>query len=206
MFITFEGGEGAGKSTQVKRLAQHFREQGRDVVLTREPGGTAVAEEIRTVLVNGDAGKWTSTAEALLNYAARDAHLRDVIRPALALGRTVLCDRFMDSTRAYQGYAGDCPMPLIDDLELTVVKQTIPDLTFVFDLDPELGLARAAQRGAGVEDRYERKGFVFHEALRLGFLEIARKEPERCIVLDASQSADAVWAVLVQHLKARGHG
>jgi dTMP kinase len=206
MFITFEGGEGAGKSTQIKRLAQHLKEQGRDVVLTREPGGTAAAEEIRTVLVNGDASKWTSTAEALLNYAARDAHLRDVIRPALALGRTVLCDRFMDSTRAYQGYAGDCPMPLIDDLELNVVKQTRPDLTFVFDLDPVLGLARAAQRGAGVEDRYERKGLAFHGALRLGFLEIARKEPERCVVLDASQSADAVWAVLVQHLEARAHG
>jgi dTMP kinase len=206
MFITFEGGEGAGKSTQIKRLAQHFKNLGRDVVLTREPGGTAAAEEIRTLLVNGDAGKWTSTAEALLNYAARDAHLRDVIRPALALGRTVLCDRFMDSTRAYQGYAGDCPMKLIDDLELNVVGKTRPDLTFVFDLDPALGLARATQRGAGIEDRYERKGLVFHKALRLGFLEIARREPRRFIVLEASQSADAVWLALLDHLKACGHG
>lgn len=206
MFITFEGGEGAGKSTQIRRLAQHFKGQGRDAVLTREPGGTAPAEAVRALLVNGDAGKWTSTAEALLNYAARDAHLRDVIRPALSRGQTVLCDRFMDSTRAYQGYAGDCPMSLIDVLELNVVGKTRPELTFVFDLEPALGLARAAQRGAGVEDRYERKGLIFHEALRLGFLEIARREPSRCIVLDASQSADAVWSALLDHLNACGHG
>jgi dTMP kinase len=206
MFITFEGGEGAGKSTQIKRLAQYLKAQGRDVVLTREPGGTVAAEEVRTLLVNGDAGKWTSTAEALLNYAARDAHLRDVIRPALARGQTVLCDRFMDSTRAYQGYAGDCPMTLIDDLELNVVGKTRPDLTFVFDLDPALGLARAAQRGAGIEDRYERKGLAFHGALRLGFLEIARRGPKRCVVLDASQSPDIVWSELLATLKVRGHG
>jgi dTMP kinase len=206
MFITFEGGEGAGKSTQIKRLAEHFKEQGRDLVLTREPGGTVAAEQVRALLVNGDAGKWTSTAEALLNYAARDAHLRDVIRPALARGQTVLCDRFMDSTRAYQGYAGDCPMTLIDNLELTVVGKTRPDLTLVFDLDPALGLARATQRGAGIEDRYERKGLAFHGALRLGFLEIARREPKRCVVLNASQSPDTVWSELLAALKARSHG
>jgi dTMP kinase len=206
MFITFEGGEGAGKTTQIKRLAAHLKEQGREVVLTREPGGTASAEEVRTLLVNGDAGKWSSTAEALLNYAARDAHLRDVIRPALARGQTVLCDRFMDSTRAYQGYAGDCPMALIDDLELNVVANTRPDLTFMFDLDPATGLARAVQRGAGVEDRYERKGLAFHIALRSGFLEIAKREPTRCVVLDAGQPPEVVWSALLKLLRAYGYG
>lgn len=206
MFITFEGGEGAGKTTQIKRLAAHLTEQGRDVVLTREPGGTASAEEVRALLVNGDAGKWTSTAEALLNYAARDMHLRDVIRPALARGAMVLCDRFMDSTRAYQGVAGDCPMALIDMLEVSVVGNTRPDLTFVFDLDPALGLSRATQRGTGIEDRYERKGMTFHAALRAGFLDIARKELKRCVVIDASKSPDEIWSDLLALLKARGHG
>lgn len=206
MFITFEGGEGAGKSTQIKRLAAHLVALGQSVVLTREPGGTVAAEEVRSLLVNGDAGKWTSTAEALLNYAARDAHLRDVIRPALARGEIVLCDRFMDSTRAYQGIAGDCPMSLIDALELNVVGETQPDLTFVFDLEPTVGLARAAQRGAGIEDRYERKGLPFHAALRAGFLDIARKNPERCTVVDASNSPDEVWLALLVALKVREHG
>jgi dTMP kinase len=206
LFITFEGGEGAGKSTQIKRLAAYFKERERDVVLTREPGGTASAEEVRALLVNGDIGKWSSTAEALLNYAARDAHLREVIRPALALGKTVLCDRFMDSTRAYQGSAGDCPLEAIEALEKNVVGSTRPDLTFIFDLDPVLGLERAKQRGAGVEDRYERKGLAFHEALRQGFLDIAKEEPDRCTILDASLAPDKVWASLLSQLQVRVHG
>ncbi len=206
LFITFEGGEGAGKSTQIRRLAEHYKTMGRDVVLTREPGGTPSAEQVRALLVNGDAGKWTSSAEALLNYAARDAHLREVIRPALQRGATVLCDRFMDSTRAYQGVAGDCPMHLIAAMETHVVGTTLPDLTFIFDLDPALGLARAKQRGDGVEDRYERKGLRFHETLRHAFLDIARQEPTRCVVLDAGQKPDHVWSFLLSHLKERGHG
>ncbi len=205
LFITFEGGEGAGKSTQIKRLAAYFKERERDVVLTREPGGTGSAEEVRALLVNGEPGKWSSTAEALLNYAARDTHLHEVIRPALALGKTVLCDRFMDSTRAYQGVAGDCPMQLIEALQKNVVGSTRPDLTFIFDLDPVLGLERARQRGAGVEDRYERKGLAFHEALRQGFLNIARRELDRCAVLDASQTPDEVWASLLSQMQVRGH-
>jgi dTMP kinase len=206
LFITFEGGEGAGKSTQIKRLAAHLKAQGRDVLFTREPGGTPSAEQVRALLVNGDASMWSSTAEALLNYAARDAHLRHIIRPALLRDQTVLCDRFMDSTRAYQGVAGDCPMSLIDTLEEQVVGATRPDLTLIFDLDPALGLARAKQRGAGIEDRYERKGLKFHEALRMGFLDIAKRQPERCGVLDASQEPDDVWTSLLSHLKERGHG
>jgi dTMP kinase len=200
-FITFEGGEGAGKSTQIKRLAEHFQNSGRDVVVTREPGGTATAEDIRNLLVNGEPGKFSAEAEALLNSAARDAHLRDVIRPALAQNKTVLCDRFMDSTRAYQGYAGGCAMELIDALERHVVGRDRPNLTFIFDLDPAIGLQRARSRGAGIEDRYERKGLAFHEKLRAGFLEIARNEPSRCILIDASQSVDHVWRDIVSALK-----
>ncbi len=193
LFITFEGGEGAGKSTQIKRLADHFRKLKRNFVLTREPGGTPVAEELRNVLVNGEPGKWSSTAEALLNYAARDEHLRTLIRPALAAGKVVLCDRFMDSTRAYQGVAGDCPMLLINQLEQTIVAATRPDLTFIFDLDPDVGLARAKQRGAGIEDRYEKKGIRFHRILRQAFLDIIKAQPSRCIVINAERTEDEVW-------------
>jgi dTMP kinase len=206
LFITLEGGEGAGKSTQISRLATYFRALSRDVVLTREPGGTKSGEEIRNLLVNGEPGKWSSIAEALLNYAARTGHLMDVIRPALASDKVVLCDRFMDSTRAYQGVAGDCPMALIDALEHSIVGTTRPQLTFIFDLDPSVGLARAKQRGDGVEDRYERKGLAFHQKLRQGFLDIAKAEPSRCRVLDASLSVDDVWLDLIEALKEHGHG
>jgi dTMP kinase len=206
LFISFEGGEGGGKSTQIKLLNAHYSIQRRHVVSTREPGGTIAAEEVRSLLVNGEPGKWSSTAEALLNYAARDAHLRDVIRPALAAGKIVLSDRFMDSTRAYQCVAGDCPEDLISTLETTVVGETRPDLTFIFDLDPVLGLERAKLRGSGLEDRYERKGLAFHQALRKGFLDIAESDPKRCVVLNAALSVDAVWDSLLMALKDRGHG
>ena len=193
MFVTFEGGEGAGKSTQVKRAALRLRALGREVVETREPGGTAEAEAVRALLVSGDTGRWTPQAEALLNYAARDSHLTKIIRPALARSAIVLCDRFMDSTRAYQGYAGGCGISFIDALERGIVGDTRPDLTLVFDLDPEIGLARAKARlDAKAEDRYERKGLAFHRLLRAGFLDIARKDPVRCRIVDASAGVDEV--------------
>ena len=192
LFVTFEGGEGTGKSTQLKLLAEQLTAQGHHVVQTREPGGTAEAESLRALLVNGDTGRWTAEAEALLNYAARDSHLGKVIRPALALGHTVLCDRFMDSTRAYQGHAGGCDMRLLDSLETSIVGDARPNLTLVFDLDPAEGLARAKSRGDGSEDRYERKGLAFHQALRRGFLEIAKGEPARCRVIDATGSVEEV--------------
>ena len=193
LFITFEGGEGAGKSTHIKLLAAKLRSLGRDVVTTREPGGTPEAEALRTLLVSGDAARWSAEAEALLNYAARDSHLNCVIRPALARGAIVISDRFMDSTRSYQGYAGDCQMSLIDALEAAVVGKTRPALTLVFDMPAEIGLARASARGQG-EDRYERKGLAFHQRLREGFLAIARAEPHRCRVIDADNSIEAVAA------------
>lgn len=201
MFITFEGGEGSGKSTQIRRLGDRLKAAGRAVLLTREPGGTPEAEAVRSLLVSGDVGRWTAKSEALLNYAAREQHLEQVIRPALSRGGIVLCDRFMDSTRAYQGYAGGCDFRFLDALENAVVGATRPALTLVFDLDPREGLARARTRGDAVaEDRYERKGIAFHQKLRAGFLDILAKDPERCRLVDASQSIDdveaSVWSIV----------
>ncbi len=200
MFITFEGGEGTGKSTQIKLLADRFKVQGRAIVLTREPGGTKQAEALRNLLVSGETDRWSAESEALLNYAARDSHLQQVIRPALAAGSTVLCDRFMDSTRAYQGYAGSCTFHLLDELERSIVGNTRPTLTLIFDLDPVFGLARAKSRGEDSEDRFERKGLAFHQRIRDGFLEIAKSEPQRCRVIDANQSIEAVAAVIWGHV------
>jgi len=200
-FITFEGGEGSGKSTQIRRLAARLTEQGREVLVTREPGGTPEAEAVRALLVSGDVARWTAKSEALLNYAAREQHLEQVIRPALARGTIVLCDRFMDSTRAYQGHAGGSDPAFIDALEHAVVGETIPTLTLIFDIDPALGLARAQERGDAVaEDRYERKGLAFHTRLREGFLDILRRNPKRCRLVDASKDVDAVtddvWSIV----------
>lgn len=202
-FITFEGGEGAGKSTQIKLVAETLKSKGYSVVITREPGGTVQGEGVRALLVQGDSKRWTPLAEALLNYAARDAHLNEVIRPALAAGKVVLCDRFMDSTRAYQGYAGGVDVALIDELEARVVGRTMPDLTLVFDLPPEEGLRRAKLRASGeavAEDRFEQKELAFHSKLRLGFLAIADAHPERCRVVDASGGLAAVGADVLRHV------
>ncbi|HQX85153.1 MAG TPA: dTMP kinase [Aestuariivirga sp.] len=193
-FVTFEGGEGTGKSTQLKLLADVIMARGLPLVQTREPGGTPEAEALRTLLVNGDPGRWTAEAEALLNYAARASHLQKIIRPALASGKFVLCDRFSDSTRAYQGYAGGCDLKLLDALEASIVGRTRPALTLILDIDPAMGLARAKSRADGSEDRYERKGLEFHQRLRAGFLQIAAAEPKRCKVIDASGSIGEVTA------------
>jgi dTMP kinase len=193
-FVTFEGGEGTGKSTQLKLLADTINARGIPFIQTREPGGTPEAEALRSLLVNGDPGRWTAEAEALLNYAARASHLKKVIRPALAAGIFVLCDRFSDSTRAYQGYAGGCDMKLLDALEDSIVGQTRPAMTLILDIDPAMGLARAHYRADGSEDRYERKGLEFHQRLRAGFLQIASAEPKRCKVIDASGTIDEVKA------------
>ncbi len=195
IFITFEGGEGGGKSTHAQRLAERIRALGREVVLTREPGGTDTAERIRALLVTGEPDSMSATAEALLNYAARDDHLRRLIRPALRRGAVVISDRFMDSTRAYQGYAGDCPLSLVEALERDVVGETVPDRTIILDLPPEEGLRRAGRRlvdTASGEDRFERFGLSFHERLRQAFLRIAREHPARCVVVDATQPFDQV--------------
>jgi len=203
-FITFEGGEGAGKSTQVKRLADRLRALGRGVVTTREPGGSLGAEAIRDLLVRGEAERWSSITETLLMYAARRDHIERTIEPALERGDVVVCDRFFDSTRAYQGAGGGAPMALIGALEAEVVGAVVPDLTLIFDLPVAEGLARAAARGEG-EARFESKGQAFHERLREAYLAIARREPERCVIVDAVgdlASVEArVWAAVGARLE-----
>ncbi len=195
-FITFEGGEGAGKSTQIRRLAARLAEGGAEVVVTREPGGSRGAETIRELLVNGDADRWSPTTEALLMYAARRDHLERTVRPALARGATVLSDRFADSTRAYQGAGGKLSAEAIAQLERFALEPgDWPVLTLILDLPVADGLKRAGARGGG-EARFESKGLEFHERLRAGFLAIAAREPERCAVIDAAADIDAVAAAI----------
>ena len=202
-FITFEGGEGAGKSTQVARLTERLQARGLEVVRTREPGGSPGAEDIRGLLVTGAADRWSATAETLLLYAARSDHLEQTIRPALARGVWVVCDRFADSTRAYQGAAGGAAPELVSSLEVQVVGPNAPDLTLVLDLPPEAGMARVASRGEA-QTRFEAKGLDFHARLRAGFLQIAAAEPQRCVVIDATASPNevtaAVWAAVQERL------
>lgn len=201
-FITLEGGEGAGKSTQAKRLAAALRQAGIDVLETREPGGSPGAEEIRRLLTTGEANRWSPMAETLLHFAARADHLRRTIRPALMAGRWVCCDRFADSTMAYQGYGHGVDRGFIATLAGAVLQDLRPDLTLVFDLPVEQGLARAARR-AGQEDRYEKMDRAFHESLHRGFLAIAASDPQRCMVIDASGDEEATWAQVHAALKSR---
>ncbi|WP_066687716.1 dTMP kinase [Caulobacter sp. CCH9-E1] len=203
-FISFEGGEGAGKSTQIRRLAERLQAAGHDVVVTREPGGSPGAEAIRELLVNGAADRWSPVAETLLMYAARRDHVERVIRPALSRGAIVLCDRFADSTRAYQGAGGEAPASLIASLEDHVLGGTIPDLTLILDLPAEVGLQRAEARGGAA--RFESKGLAFHERLRAGYLEIARREPERCVVIEANAEIDDVTAAIIDAVDQRFDG
>ena len=205
-FVTFEGGEGTGKSTQLKLLAATLAGRGVSFIQTREPGGTTEAEALRSLLVNGDPGRWTAEAEALLNYAARSSHLEKIIRPALTVGKFVLCDRFSDSTRAYQGYAGGCDLKLLDALEAAIVGSTRPVLTLVLDIDPVKGLERARARADGSEDRYERKGLEFHQRLRTGFLKIAAADPRRCKIIDASGAIDDIKAQIDAAVEPLLHG
>jgi dTMP kinase len=195
-FITLEGGEGGGKSTQARRLAAWLGTAIGDVVLTREPGGSPGAEQIRGLLVDGDVRRWDPLGEALLHFAARRDHLVTTILPALQRGAWVLSDRFADSTMAYQGYGHGVDRAALAELYRICVGALVPDLTLILDLPVEEGLARAAGRGAG-EDRYERMDRDFHERLRQGFLEIARNEPGRCVVVDATQDEGAVHAAIV---------
>jgi len=191
-FITLEGGEGAGKSTQIRRLADWLRSRGKGVVATREPGGAPGAEAIRTLLVTGATGRWQPVTEAMLHYAARHEHVATTILPALERGDWVLCDRFADSTVAYQGYGLGVDVAVLRDLHRLAVGPLTPDLTLVLDIPPAQGLGRTRLR-PGDEDRYERMDAGFHERLRLGFLDIAAAEPDRCAVIDATADADTVW-------------
>lgn len=185
-FVTLEGGEGAGKSTQLRLLAEALRTTGVEVVATREPGGSPGAEQIRNLLVNGTVARWDATTETLLHFAARRDHLVKTIWPALEAGCWVLSDRFADSTRAYQGHGHGVDPGTIERLYSDTVGDFVPDLTLILDIPVEAGLHRAAQR-AGGEDRYEKMDVGFHRRVREGFLAIARREPARCVVIDADR-------------------
>lgn len=194
-FITFEGGEGAGKSTQVRRLAERLRTLGLEVVTTREPGGSPRAEAIRELLLSGRARPLGTLGEAYLFAAARIDHIAEVIEPALGRGAVVISDRFADSTRAYQGAAGGLPPATVDALERAAVGDCRPDLTLMLDIAADRGLARVASRlGEAASDRFEADSLAIHAARRAAFLAIAAGEPQRCVVVDADRSADAVAA------------
>jgi dTMP kinase len=202
-FITFEGGEGGGKSTQVARLVDALSHAGIPVLRTREPGGSPGAEEIRGLLVGGDTARWDAVGEALLVSAARRDHLVTTILPALAAGTWVVCDRFADSTMAYQGYAGGADRAALAALYRLVAGDFAPDLTLILDLPVAVGLARARVRATSGEDRFERMGIAFHEKLRAGFLEIARSEPNRCVVIDATATVDEVHEAVLSTVRQR---
>ncbi len=190
-FITFEGGEGSGKTTQIKLLCDFLEENGVAVAKTREPGGTPGAEAIRDLLVRGDAGRWDAESEGLLHFAARRDHVERMIRPALASGVWVVSDRFADSTMAYQGYAHGLGRDWVSNLHELVLGDFAPDLTLVLDIPVDAGLDRANVRG-GEENRYELLGPAFHQSVRDGFLDIARREPGRCVVIAATETRDMV--------------
>lgn len=200
-FITFEGGEGAGKSTQIGRLAEALAAAGIAVLVTREPGGAPGAEEIRTLLVTGEPGRWQKISEVLLHFAARAEHLAHTVLPALNAGTWVLCDRFADSTMAYQGYGHRLGRTPVLTLNRLVLGPLVPDLTLILDLPVKAGLARAAGRGGA--DRYERMGLAFHERVRRGFRDIARREPRRCALLRADGPIEAVAAAVRRSVAAR---
>jgi dTMP kinase len=204
-FITFEGGEGSGKSTQAGILANRLTRAGRPVFSTREPGGSPAAEEIREALLSGRVWQYGPLAEAVMFSVARADHIDYAIRDALQQGRWVVCDRFIDSTRAYQGSTAGVPRGVINALERLTVGALSPDITFILDIPAEEGLARAQARAEGAEpDRFEGQELVLHERVRRAFLDIAEEEPGRCIVVDASQPeamvAEDVWEAVLQRL------
>lgn len=210
-FVTFEGGEGAGKSTQVLRLATRLRERDIRTTVTREPGGSPRAEAIRHILLSGQAKRFGALAETILFAAARADHVDVLVRPALARGGAVLCDRFFDSTRVYQGEVAGLAAEVVARLERAAVGPLMPDLTLVLDIPAELGLARAgARRNAGAEgpDRFEAEGLAYHDRVRRAFLAIAASEPARCVVIDAAPEpgvvAEAVWAAVTARLSIGG--
>ena len=192
-FITLEGGEGAGKSTQAKLLGRNLSQAGQPTLVTREPGGAPGAEEIRGLLVTGAVGRWDPMTEALLHYAARHEHVAKTIKPALETGTWVISDRFADSTMAYQGYGHELGRQVVEALNERGLGPFAPDLTLILDLPVDDGLKRAV---AGPEDRYERMGRDFHQRLRDGFLDIAGREPGRCAVIDARAAVDEVQAAI----------
>jgi dTMP kinase len=210
-FITFEGGEGSGKSTHAAVLAQRLKSLGLEVVLTREPGGSTGAEIIRHILLSGIAKPLGAETEAILFAAARDDHVRNTILPALQAGNWVICDRFIDSTRVYQGALGKVDQRLIRSLERVTVGSAFPELTFILDVPAQIGLARAkSRRGQDVADRFEAESLEFHEKLRRAYRALAVEEPARCIVIDGRAPrdvvADRIWSIVQERLPSERHG
>ncbi len=208
-FLTLEGGEGVGKSVQAKRLEQRLAALGLAVVRTREPGGSPGAEALREAILSGFAAGFSAAGQALLFSAARVEHLDRTILPALARGAWVVSDRFADSTRAYQGATGNLSLDFIASLERLTVGANRPDLTLILDLDPEVGLKRAAaRRQTGPADRFESEGLPFHRTLRRAFLDIAAAEPRRCALIDSNSSEDdvaaAIWSAVESRLDPAG--
>lgn len=198
LFITFEGGEGAGKTTQIRRLAQSLP----NAVITREPGGTPEGDALRNVFIEQKGHEWPPRALLLLMFSARVLHTEKFIRPSLAQGKTVICDRYTDSTRVYQGYAGEVPLADIEQIKQASIGNFEPDLTFILDIKPEEGLKRTAIR-SGNGDTFEAKGLAFHEKLRQGYLTIAKENPSRCVVIDATQDEDSIAAQILKEIEAR---
>lgn len=201
LFITFEGGEGTGKSTQIKLFAEYLKKNGYTVSLTREPGGSPGAEEIRSLLLKGASDKWDKLTEIFLFFAARRDHLTKTIWPALEQGQVVLSDRFADSTLAYQGYGYGYDQKMIDIIEnayQTIAGDFKPDITFILDINPEIGLKRSLARSGNVEVRFEGMDLKFHQNLRYAFLKIAAENPTRCKVIDANQSIEQVHQSIIE--------
>ncbi|MDE0723912.1 MAG: dTMP kinase [Alphaproteobacteria bacterium] len=199
VFITFEGGEGSGKTTQIKALSEALAAAGVDHIMTREPGGCPSAEELRNLILTGAKDRWTDMGELLLYTAARAEHLERVIRPALAAGKVVLCDRFADSTMVYQGISRGLGERTVEQLQTIVIGETAPDATVYFDIAPEIGLARSGGWDNG-ENRIEQEGLEFHTKVRDGFVALTKKHPERFVTIDASASVEDVFASLVSVL------
>lgn len=210
LFITLEGGEGTGKSTQVKLLHEALQAAGIDSITTREPGGTPQAERIRNLLIQRDAGNFDALTEAMLMMAARREHLVNKIWPAVEKGQWVISDRFADSTRAFQGYGMGLDQKVIEEIYTLVAGDFHPDLTFIFDIDPEQGLGRSLKQLSATqnatestEDRYERMGLPFHQRLREGFLELAKKFSNRCVVIDAAQDIETIHRQMIETIETR---
>lgn len=198
-FITFEGGEGTGKSTQAQLTAEYLRLKGEEVILTREPGGTDGAELIRALLVSGDVNRWDPLTEALLMVAARIDHWKKVIKPALRRGKWVICDRFSDSTIAYQGYGRGVDIGFLKNLHRDILEEATPHRTYVFDLDPNIGLRRALNRHTS-EVRFENMDVHFHERMRQGYLAIQQENPKRCYLMDAAQELTTIHQLIIEDL------
>ncbi|MEM7618487.1 MAG: dTMP kinase [Pseudomonadota bacterium] len=196
-FITFEGGEGVGKTTQIKLLADFLKNKNHDVIMTREPGGTPAAEEIRSLLSHTEyGGDWTPEAELLMIFVARAQHIRDVIKPAIDIGKTVLCDRYIDSTRVYQGYLHKIPMDFIHNLENKIIGPYMPNLTLLLDLDENAAMERVQGRGEG--DHYDQGDIHFYKELRNAFIDLASKDSERIKTIDAKQDIEAIASDIQQ--------